>query len=252
MLTAIDHAVILVADLDRGVEAYRRLGFSVVPGGRHAAGTHNALVGLADGSYLELIAFREPAPSHRWWPALQQGEGLVDFCAATDDLPGDSERLRRAGVAMTDPRPMSRVRPDGVELRWVVATPPAELAGVVPFLIQDQTRRQDRVPREVTHANAVVGLVGVDVAVPAVASIARIYAAVLGARAVPDGDGTAREIRLAAHAVRLLPPSDAGAAGRLAARGPGPCALVLAGERVPPEAWPPAVTCGVPVRVRRR
>jgi catechol 2,3-dioxygenase-like lactoylglutathione lyase family enzyme len=252
MLTAIDHAVILVADLDRGVEAYRRLGFSVVPGGRHASGTHNALVGLADGSYLELIAFREPASSHRWWPALQRGEGLVDFCAATDDLPGDSERLRRVGVAMTDPRPMSRVRPDGVELRWVAATPPPELTGVVPFLIQDQTRREDRVPREVEHENAVVGLGGVDVAVLDVTPVARIYEAVLGHREVRDGGGTARELRLGAHAVRLLPPAAAGAAGRLAARGPGPCALVLRGDRVPPEAWPPSATCGVPVRFQGR
>jgi catechol 2,3-dioxygenase-like lactoylglutathione lyase family enzyme len=252
MLTAIDHAVILVADLDRGVDAYRRLGFSVVPGGRHASGTHNALVGLADGSYLELIAFREPASSHRWWPALQQGEGLVDFCAATDDLPGDSERLRRAGVAMADPRPMSRVRPDGVELRWIAATPPAELTGVVPFLIQDQTRREDRVPREVAHANAVVGLGGVDVAVRDVPPVAWIYEAVLGHRAMRDGGGTARELRLGAHAVRLLPPADAGAARRLAARGPGPCALVLAGERVPPGIWVESSTCCVPFRVQAR
>jgi len=52
--------------------------------------------------------------------------------------------------------------------------------------------------------------------------------------------------------VRLLPPVDAGAARRLAARGPGPCALVLRGDRVPRETWPESATCGVPVRFQGR
>ena len=40
-------------------------------------GTHNALVGLADGAYIELIAFYEPHPENRWWQFLQAGGGLV-------------------------------------------------------------------------------------------------------------------------------------------------------------------------------
>jgi hypothetical protein len=60
MLTGIDHVVVVIQELERAMVAYRGLGFTVVPGGRHATGTHNALVGFADGTYLELLAFREP------------------------------------------------------------------------------------------------------------------------------------------------------------------------------------------------
>ena len=51
-----------------GVEA-----ITVVPGGTHADGaTHNALVVFADGAYIELPAWRAPAPEERWWQQLQQ------------------------------------------------------------------------------------------------------------------------------------------------------------------------------------
>ena len=36
MPTAIDHVVILVEDLDQAVRQYEQLGFTVVPGGKHA------------------------------------------------------------------------------------------------------------------------------------------------------------------------------------------------------------------------
>lgn len=53
----IDHVVIAVSDLARAVADYRALGFTVLEGGVHASdATHNALIGFADGTYLELLA----------------------------------------------------------------------------------------------------------------------------------------------------------------------------------------------------
>jgi catechol 2,3-dioxygenase-like lactoylglutathione lyase family enzyme len=91
MTLPLDHVVILVAELERAIADYTTLGFTVQRGGTHAGGsTHNALVGFADGSYLELIAFlrrtagaplrragmRATSTSHccrrrwaRWWRA---------------------------------------------------------------------------------------------------------------------------------------------------------------------------------------
>ena len=60
MLTAIDHIVIVTRDLDAAVANYRAVGFTVVSGGRHSVATHNALIALEDGAYVELIAFLEP------------------------------------------------------------------------------------------------------------------------------------------------------------------------------------------------
>ena len=69
----------------------------MVPGGRHPVGSHNALIAFADGSYLEILAFYRGALDHRWWEALHKGEGLVDLCFRTDDLRGDTKKLRDAG-----------------------------------------------------------------------------------------------------------------------------------------------------------
>src|SRR5215475_11432539 len=121
MLTGIDHVVVMASDLQRAIDEYTSLGFSVVPGGRHNTGTHNALIGFADGSYIELIAFYEPTPSHRWHSALQQRDiGLIDFCAASNNLDEDIALFRQVGIAMSDRTPMSRVRPDGYRLEWVL------------------------------------------------------------------------------------------------------------------------------------
>ena len=56
-----DHAIILVKDLYKGIDHYKAVGFNPFFGGVHAGGkTHNALIVLADGSYLELLAPTTP------------------------------------------------------------------------------------------------------------------------------------------------------------------------------------------------
>jgi catechol 2,3-dioxygenase-like lactoylglutathione lyase family enzyme len=165
MLTGIDHIVIAVPDLATASRSYEDLGFTVVPGGRHPVGTHNALIAFADGAYIELIAFYEANSGHKWWEPLRRGGGLVDFCMRTDDLPGDTAALRRAGVDIDDPAPLSRIRPDGYQLKWVLSIPRAGDRGVAPFLIQDETPREERVPREIVHRNGVTGIGTVTVAV---------------------------------------------------------------------------------------
>ena len=77
----LDHIVIAVADLEQAIADYRKLGFTVYPGGTHHGGaSHNALVVFADGSYFELIAYLKPSPDVRWWKLLSSsGEGFVDF-----------------------------------------------------------------------------------------------------------------------------------------------------------------------------
>ncbi|MDQ2809182.1 MAG: VOC family protein [Chloroflexota bacterium] len=76
MIIGIDHIVILVPDLTQAEQDYTALGFTVTPGGEHAGGlTHNALIALADGSYLELIAFRDTDPL----PPALSAKGKADL-----------------------------------------------------------------------------------------------------------------------------------------------------------------------------
>jgi hypothetical protein len=180
MIQAIDHLVIVVNDLDQAAKDYAELGFTVVPGGRHPVGSHNALISLHDGAYLEIIAFYRDAVDHRWWEPLSQGERLVDFCFQTDDLRGDTKKLQSAGVAINDPVPWSRKRPDCYELKWLLSLATGSHRGVAPFLIEDITPRSERVPQEFRQPNGVTGIERVTVAVRELGQIEKWYDALLG------------------------------------------------------------------------
>jgi catechol 2,3-dioxygenase-like lactoylglutathione lyase family enzyme len=248
MLTAIDHLVTVVPELDAAISSYRELGFTVTPGGRHPIGTHNALIGLADGSYLELIAFFEPNPQHRWYRRLQEGGGLIDFCMQTDDVDGDVEAFRDAGVPISDRRPLSRVRPDGYTVRWTLSIPD-DHAGVAPFLIADETPRAERVPRATTHPNGATGIGALTVAVHDAARVRHWYEAVPGAAIAPAerDDLEASGIRVAIGPHRLDFVAPAGPRSPLvewlATRGPAPYAATLtsASKKGPLD---PERTCG--------
>ena len=96
MIQSIDHIVIAVHSLDSAIDSYRALGFTVVVGGKHPYGSHNALIGFEDGSYIEVLGFYEESPAHPWWDLLhQRGGGLIDFCMATDDIRGDLAHFER-------------------------------------------------------------------------------------------------------------------------------------------------------------
>ncbi|MBI2469540.1 MAG: VOC family protein [Candidatus Rokubacteria bacterium] len=252
MLTGIDHLVIAVGDLETAIARYTELGFTVVLGGRHPVATHNALIALADGAYLELLAFYEETPGHRWWGLL----GLIDFCLRTDDLAGDTEAFRRAGVDMDGPRPFSRVRPDGYTLRWLLSVPRGSHRGVAPFLIQDETPREERVPREPQHPNRVVGIIELTVAVYEVGAVQRWYEEALGQTGQPVGllhlgaDGV--DFTVGAHRLRFLAPRGKRGSLRdwLVTRGPSPYAATLLTAYGPAGLLDPARTLGARLELR--
>lgn len=164
MLTHLDHLVILVRDLAQAVDDYAALGFTVTPGGTHADGlTHNALITFADGTYLELIAFVDPSkPGDNTWGwrrYLDAGGGLIDYCVASDDLAADVQRLQAQGFTLKGPTEGGRKRPDGEELRWLSASF-WQAGRELPFLIQDLTPRELRVPggSAAQHTNGVTGI----------------------------------------------------------------------------------------------
>ena len=233
MLTGIDHLVIAVNDLAAARASYTALGFTVVEGGRHTGiGTYNALIAFQDGAYLELIAFYEPRDDHRWFAPLQKGQGLVDFCLQTDDLPGDTVALRRAGVDIDEPEHRNRKRPDGKDIRWIFSLARGAHRGVAPFIIADETGRDERVPRERTHANGVTGVGTVTVAVDDLARVRGWYASVLGAPGEdvtrPELAGSGVRFTIGPHVFEFLAPAGAGAIKDwLAARGPSPYAATL-------------------------
>jgi Glyoxalase-like domain len=237
-IQALDHVVIMVADLGAAIRDYGELGFTVVPGGSHPTGTHNALIAFADGAYIELIAFERDNPQHRWWSAARKGGGLIDFCMRTDDLAADREAFRKVGVGM-EIAPGERIRPDGYRLRWTLAQPLPPHAFVAPFLIEDETPRQERVPAEHGHRNGATGIAGLAIAVEDVEVPQRWWSAVLGQTGAPvrREDLSARGVRflIGPHALQFIAPTPGSRPlwPWLKSRGGGPWSLALESSATP-------------------
>jgi hypothetical protein len=210
MLKGIDHFVVVVPELEAAIKSYDELGFTVVRGGKHNIGTHNALIAFGDGSYMELIAFLTPVAGHPWYDAMSKSGGIVDFCAQTDDLAADVATFRRAGININDPNAMTRDRPDGYRLSWVLSIPNAPFNGSVPFLIKDETPRDERVPRERAHRNGVSGLANFVVAVADAAKVAGWYRVITGSDGAAiehrDLDAAGTRFQLGSHQLDIVSP----------------------------------------------
>ena len=250
MLLGIDHIVIAVSNLEAAMKSYEQLGFTVVPGGRHPVGTYNGLISLADGSYIELISFYRDSPQHRWWKPLQRGEGLVDFCMQTDDLIGDTAKLRSAGVLIDDPVPWSRTRPDGYQLKWLLALAREGHRGIAPFLIQDETPRDERIPRENRHKNGTVGIGRVVVAVDDLPTVRKWYRSVLGYEGMAverrDIEAAGFSFRIGPHQMEYVKPATAASplTNWLKTRGTSPYAATLRKKTPEPVLLDPGLTHG--------
>lgn len=254
MLQSIDHVVILVAELEQAVADYTELGFTVTPGGEHTSGaTHNALVVFADGSYFELISFKQADPGHPWYDLLAGGEGLIRYALLPGAIEDDLAAARANGVHLDGPRPLGRVRPDGQRIDWFLGTPQTN---DLPFLCADVTPRVLRVPdgEARIHPNGVTGIAAITVAVTDLeASVERYHGLLTATTGVPHPPQinilAGLGIRTAHFAfggvqivlVSALAEAVAGTAGialreHLAVRGDGPYAVALQAPPSAPEA----------------
>jgi len=176
VIRGLDHVVLVVLDLDTAVAEHRERGFIVTPGGEHAGGlTHNALVGFQDGSYLELIAFHDVAAAsgkHSWAPVAERGGGWADFAVLSNDVAADAAALGE--LVARPPEDGGRTRPDGVAVSWRVA----RLEKPLPFLIEDLTARDLRVPHGAAamHANGTSGVASIVLGATDPARVAERYA----------------------------------------------------------------------------
>lgn len=234
MITALDHLVIAVKNLEAASERYRRLGFQVVPGGKHPTGSYNALIGFQDGAYIELLSFYEDSPAHNWWNALhQRGGGLIDFCMQTDDIQADYASFRAQGVDMSDLQTLSRVRTDGYELSWTNNHIHGRDQGLIPFLIEDKTPRAERIPKETTHANGVTGVATLTLATDNLERAAGVMSRVLkqSGESLTDETLNAWGIRfqVGPHKLDYLTPVDASSPlhAHVTSSAPRPYALTL-------------------------
>lgn len=137
-MAVFDHLAVAAQDLAAGAAALEALlGVPLEPGGRHATmGTHNRLLSLGPGEYLELIAIdpAAPDPGRRRWFALDDFSGRTRpraWIARCDDL---DAALALAPEGSGVPTAFER---DG--LRWRKGVPAdgwLPLGGLSPSLIE--------------------------------------------------------------------------------------------------------------------
>jgi Glyoxalase-like domain len=141
-LSKVDHLVYATPDLARGVDQIERLlGVRAVPGGQHpGAGTRNALIGLGDSAYLEIIGpdAEQPKPDgpRRFGIDGLKAPRLVTWAAKGKDLEALVTNAKSKGIDLGHVQSGSRRRPDGALLSWkLTVSPELNSGGIVPFFI---------------------------------------------------------------------------------------------------------------------
>ncbi len=178
----IDHAVILVHDLDRARDAYARMGFTLTPRGYHTLGSQNHCI-MFGSDYIELLAMTKTHPAMRYYEDfLARGEGLAGIALATDDAAGAHRSLAQAGIAAEAPIEFSRPveLPGGARDASfrVVQMPVGFTAGARLFFCQHFTR--DVVWRSdcLSHAIGAIGIAAIAAVVDDPATAVRSYAGI--------------------------------------------------------------------------
>lgn len=162
----IDHATLAGRDLATLEELVDELGFDPSYGGPHANGeTEMSLVVFPDGSYLELLAPQGGSDPERWARHLEADASPCAWAIPAPDIDETAAAAAAAGIAVDGPVDGGRERPDGTAVIWRFAfLGPGDPGAVLPFLIDDVTPREYRVPPDPV-TDAVGGLARVLVCV---------------------------------------------------------------------------------------
>ena len=160
-VTGIDHAVVMVRDLDKAAENWKRLGFTVSPRGTHSAhmGSGNYTI-MLEPDYIELLGVLVPtehnAPARAF---LEQREGIERVALTAVDSAAGAEEIRAQGFPPIGPTDFERpvTMPDGAlsaakfrTFQWPVAEAPG---GMRIFACQHRTRETVWIPELMRHAN---------------------------------------------------------------------------------------------------
>jgi hypothetical protein len=193
----IDHAVVMVRDLDKAAANWKLLGFTVSPRGTHSAkmGSGNTTI-MLDPDYIELLGVlvetEHNAPARAF---LERREGIERIAFTAVDSAAGAEEIRARGFEPLGPTDFERpvTMPDGSLsaakfriFQWPIKAAPA---GVRVFACQHKTRETVWIPELMKHANGAKRLRQALVVSPEPAKDAAHLADMIDrdARTEPDG-----------------------------------------------------------------
>jgi hypothetical protein len=235
----IDHVTVAGRNVEAMQKALREAGIQSEYGGPHSNhATEMALASFPDGSYLELIAIQpkaDPAAlaAHEWHKFLESDGGPCAWAIRPANVGAEVQRLRAAGVEVTDPSKSGRKRPDGVQLDWETSQIGPTRGGFFPFMIHDFTPRDNRAfSNGKPPTTDFAGVVKVVIAVRDLGIASAQYRQAYGLPVPQFQDDAAFGARLASFPgtpVVLAAPlgSESWLRARLQQFGEAPCAFVL-------------------------
>lgn len=145
----LDHLAVAAMTLEEAAaHVETALGLPMQPGGAHPQfGTHNRLMGLGEGLYLEAIAINPeaPAPDRARWFDLDRLSGvphLRNWIVRVDDLDAAVARHPEAGT------PLALARGD---LRWRMAVPGGACCPSTTAFRRSSNGRGRRTPRNASR-----------------------------------------------------------------------------------------------------
>jgi catechol 2,3-dioxygenase-like lactoylglutathione lyase family enzyme len=140
MLTGLDHIILGVDDLDRGIAwVERRAGVRAIFGGVHPGrGTRNALLSLGPTCYLEIIAPDPQQSPPTWFSQVltMRDPRLIAWAVHTSGLTALVQTAVGAGFPIDGPHDGARSRPDGKILSWKLFRLRDDRGGLLPFFIE--------------------------------------------------------------------------------------------------------------------
>ena len=194
----IDHAVVMVKDLDQAAANYKRLGFTVSPRGTHSAhmGSGNYTI-MFDPDYMELLGVLTPtehnAPARAFLE--RSGEGIERIAFTAVDSAEGAEEIRARGYPPVGPTDFERpvTMPNGTisaakfrTFQWPTAEAPG---GVRIFACQHKTRETVWIPELMQHANGAKRLKQVIIVSPEPAKDAAHLSKMIDRDVRNDADG---------------------------------------------------------------
>ena len=194
----IDHAVVMVRDLDKAADNWKRLGFTVSPRGTHSAkmGTGNYTIMLGD-DYLELLGVigetELNAPTRSF--LARTGGGIERVAFTTTDAAAGAAHILARGYAPVGPTDFERpvTMPNGnvsaakfTTFHWPVDEAPG---GLRLFACQHKTRDTVWIPVLQAHANTAAGIERIIIVSPDPEADAQHLARMMDAEVDPaDGE----------------------------------------------------------------
>ena len=173
---AIGHVLIKTRQLKQAVENFQQLGFTVTYR-TDPSKTHNALIYLQDGSFLELFnpkpinlpdqliraVFQllrplHPAMVNRFLHYLTSQEGLSDYALDSvqpEQTEANVREMTQAGAKLGKTVKKSKTLPDGRKQTWWMAIPEEPR---LPFLMSAYNPEIACTVQEITHNNGALGI----------------------------------------------------------------------------------------------